>query len=92
VTGAQAVYYRCVTSMASKPRGKCEGTVFQRYQVNTELMSLAASDALFMHCLPAHRGLEVTPEILDAPVVVSRSIRKPHVRAESHPAYSVLAV
>ncbi|MDP1930709.1 MAG: ornithine carbamoyltransferase [Gammaproteobacteria bacterium] len=41
--------------------------LFAAYQINTELLSLAKSDALFMHCLPAHRGEEVTAEVLDAP-------------------------
>ncbi|MBA5724096.1 ornithine carbamoyltransferase [Candidatus Liberibacter sp.] len=45
-------------------RGK---DVFQPFQVNSKLMSLAHPDALFMHCLPAHRGEEVTNEILDGP-------------------------
>ncbi len=40
---------------------------FSGYQVNSELMALAGSDALFMHCLPAHRGEEVSAELLDAP-------------------------
>jgi ornithine carbamoyltransferase len=40
-------------------------TVFEAFQVNTELMRLAAEDALFMHCLPAHRGEEVTAEVID---------------------------
>jgi ornithine carbamoyltransferase len=40
---------------------------FSGYQINRELMSRANSDALFMHCLPAHRGEEVTGEVLDAP-------------------------
>lgn len=41
--------------------------LFAGYQINAELLSLAKSDALFMHCLPAHRGEEVTAEVLDAP-------------------------
>lgn len=40
---------------------------FHGYQVNSELMAFAASDALFMHCLPAHRGEEVSAELLDRP-------------------------
>ncbi len=40
---------------------------FQPYQVNAELMKLAKSDALFLHCLPAHRGEEVTEDVIDGP-------------------------
>jgi len=43
---------------------------FASYQVNTDLMALAASDALFMHCLPAHRGEEVSNEVMENPASV----------------------
>ena len=43
---------------------------FARYQVNRQLMTAAAPEALFMHCLPAHRGEEVTSDVLDSPASV----------------------
>ena len=43
---------------------RCEA--FQAFQVNTQLMCLARNDALFLHCLPAHRGEEVTSEVLES--------------------------
>ena len=43
---------------------------FRRYQVNAKLMSAAGPASLFMHCLPAHRGLEVTDEVIDSPASI----------------------
>jgi ornithine carbamoyltransferase len=65
VTGAMGVYTDSWTSMGFEAEEAVRKTVFRAYQVNPELMSLASPDAVFMHCLPAHRGLEVTPEVLD---------------------------
>src|ERR1700716_1941030 len=82
VSGAQGVYTDSWTSMGFEEEGEVRNTVFQPYQVNAELMSLAAPDAVFMHCLPAHRGLEVTPEILDGPrsVVLDQSENRMYVQ------------
>jgi ornithine carbamoyltransferase len=75
VTGVQGVYTDAWTSMGFEAEEKVRNAVFAPYQVNRELMALAAPDAVFMHCLPAHRGSEVTAEILDGPqsVVLDQS-------------------
>ncbi len=67
VAGSQGVYTDSWTSMGFEKEEKVRNAVFAPYQVNAELMSLAAPGAVFMHCLPAHRGAEVTSEILDGP-------------------------
>src|SRR6202158_5842048 len=82
VSGAQAIYTDSWTSMVFEEEGEVRNTVFQPYQVNAELMSLAATDAVFMHCLPAHRGLEATAEILYGPhsVVLDQSENRMYVQ------------
>jgi ornithine carbamoyltransferase len=82
VSGAMAVYTDSWTSMGFEAEEKVRNAVFARYQVNAELMSLAAPDAAFLHCLPAHRGLEVTPEVLDGPssVVLDQSENRMYVQ------------
>jgi ornithine carbamoyltransferase len=66
VKGADCVVTDTWVSMGQEHRARGHN-VFQPYQVNDELMSLAAKDALFMHCLPAHRGEEVTDAVMDGP-------------------------
>ena len=82
VSGSMAVYTDSWTSMGFEAEEKVRNAVFQPYQVNAGLMSLAAPDAVFMHCLPAHRGLEVTPEVLDGPqsVVLDQSENRMYVQ------------
>jgi ornithine carbamoyltransferase len=82
VSGAMGVYTDSWTSMGFETEENVRKTVFQPYQVNAELMSLAAPDAVFMHCLPAHRGLEVTPEVLDGrqSVVLDQSENRMYVQ------------
>lgn len=66
VSGADCVVTDTWVSMGQEHRARGHN-VFQPYQVNAELMARAKSDALFMHCLPAHRGEEVTDEVIDGP-------------------------
>ena len=54
-------------SMGQETEAAARKEIFRPYQVNTTLMKLAKKDALFMHCLPAHRGEEVTTEVIDGP-------------------------
>jgi ornithine carbamoyltransferase len=65
VAGAQGVYTDAWTSMGFEAEETVRSTVFTPYQVNRDLMALAAPGASFLHCLPAHRGSEVTAEVLD---------------------------
>ena len=70
VGGADAIYTDVWASMGQESEADARRLVFAPYQVNAELMSHAAPDALFMHCLPAHRGDEVTDDVIDSPVSV----------------------
>lgn len=66
VNGADCVVTDCWVSMGQEAKARGHN-VFLPYQVNDGLMRHAASDALFMHCLPAHRGEEVTDSVIDGP-------------------------
>lgn len=64
---AQAIYTDVWTSMGQEEESAAREAAFANYQVNDALFAHAASDAVFMHCLPAHRGSEVTADVIDSP-------------------------
>lgn len=70
VNGAQAVYTDAWASMGQEHEHAVRLNAFAGFQVNAALMAAAQPGALFMHCLPAHRGEEVTDEVMDGPTSV----------------------
>ena len=80
--GADAVYTDVWASMGEESEAEQRQAIFAPYQVNGELMSHGAPGALFMHCLPAHRGDEVTDEVIDsdASVVFDQSENRLHTQ------------
>jgi len=67
VAGADAVYTDVWTSMGQEDQASTRERIFTPFQVNEALMAAAAPGAIFMHCLPAHRGFEVTAGVMDSP-------------------------
>ena len=82
VRGANAVYTDVWASMGQEAETEDRAAVFADYQVNARLMELAGGEALFMHCLPAHRGVEVAPQVIDSPqsVVYDQAENRLHVQ------------
>ncbi len=82
VQGAVAVYTDVWTSMGQEAESEQRRRDFAGYQVNAALMAKAPRGAFFMHCLPAHRGEEVTDEVIDGPqsVVVRQAANRMHVQ------------
>ena len=82
VAGADAVYTDVWTSMGQEKEAELRRQLFQPYQVNRALMEKAAPGALFMHCLPARRGQEVTDEVIDSPasVVLDQAENRLHIQ------------
>lgn len=82
VKGADAVYTDAWASMGQEADAERRTKLFQQFQVNAALMAAAKPDALFMHCLPAHRGLEVTDEVIDSPasIVFDQSENRLHTQ------------
>ena len=82
VSGADVVYTDVWTSMGQEAEAKRRRRAFARYQVNSELLSLAKEDAILMHPLPAHYGEEVAQGILDSPqsVVFDQAENRLHLQ------------
>ena len=82
VCGADAVYTDAWTSMGHEREAREREKIFPPYQVNEELIAKAAPHAVFMHCLPAHRGLEMTDGVIDSvrSVVFDQAESRLHVQ------------
>lgn len=82
MVGADAVYTDAWASMGQEQESAARAKVFQPYQVNVQLMACAAPHAVFMHCLPAHRGEEVTDEVIDSAqsVVFDQAENRLHIQ------------
>lgn len=81
VAGADAVYTDTWYSMGQEEEMRTRQEAFARWRIDTGLMSAASPGAVFLHCLPAHRGDEVTAEVLDGPT--SRIWQQAHNRMHS---------
>ena len=82
VNGADVIYTDTWASMGQEAEAEARRKVFKRYQVNSKLLEHAARDYIFMHCLPAHRGEEVTDEVMDGPhsVVFDEAENRLHIQ------------
>ena len=82
VAGAQAVYTDVWASMGQEHEAAARAAVFAPYQVNEALMKWAAPEGVFLHCLPAHRGAEITDAVMDSPrsIVYDQAENRLHVQ------------
>ena len=79
---ADIIYTDVWTSMGQEAESKKRKDEFAKYQINNELVKLAKPDYIFMHCLPAHRGEEVTNDVIDSKnsVVFDQAENRLHVQ------------
>jgi len=80
--GADVVYTDAWVSMGQEAERERRQEAFQRYQVNEALLRFAGPKALVMHCLPAHRGEEITDAVLDGPqsVILDQAENRLHAQ------------
>jgi len=82
VDGADVIYTDVWTSMGFEKESKIRKDVFKPYQINQNLVNKAKEDVIILHCLPAHRGEEITDEVIDGPhsVVIDQAENRLHVQ------------
>ncbi len=82
VSQADAIYTDVWASMGQEAEKEARARIFAPYQVNAALMASAKKEAFFMHCLPAHRGEEVTAEVIDSPnsIVYDQAENRLHIQ------------
>lgn len=82
VKNADVVYADVWASMGQEAEAAARRKIFMPYQLNAQLLSHAAKDALIMHCLPAHRGEEITDEVIEGPnsIVFEEAENRMHVQ------------
>jgi ornithine carbamoyltransferase len=80
--GTHVLYTDVWASMGQEAEAEARRAIFMPYQLNTALVSVADPDVLVMHCLPAHRGEEITADVLDGPrsVVFDEAENRLHVQ------------
>ncbi|MBW2674838.1 MAG: ornithine carbamoyltransferase [Deltaproteobacteria bacterium] len=82
VRGADMIYTDVWASMGQEEEQEARVAAFQGYQVDEKLLGYAKGDAIVMHCLPAHRGEEISAGVIDGPqsVVIDQAENRPHVQ------------
>jgi ornithine carbamoyltransferase len=82
VRGADVLYTDVWTSMGQEAEASKRVGVFRPYQINAELLRHAKPDAIVLHCLPAHRGEEITDDVMEGPqsVIFDQAENRLHVQ------------